>query len=69
MSGINIGVRYFYLGTFMMAENNLVALHRKIERQRKTVETLKRRGQECADAERQLHHLLAELIATDVRMD
>ena len=53
----------------MMTENNLTALHRKIERQRKTVETLKRRGQECADAERQLHHLLAELIATDVRMD
>ncbi len=42
-------------------QERLSILREKIERQRNTVESLKREGHECADAERQLKSMLAEL--------
>ena len=44
---------------------DLSILREKIDRQRNTVKALKRDGHECADAERQLRQMLADLEAGD----
>jgi arginine repressor len=43
----------------------LLTVRKKIEQQRNTVESLKREGHECPDAERQLSRMLAELRAIE----
>lgn len=40
-------------------------LRGQIERQRRTVESLKRDGHECADAERHLNRMIEELRASE----
>ncbi|HEV2627905.1 MAG TPA: hypothetical protein VGV41_04605 [Pseudolabrys sp.] len=44
-----------------LPKERLLSLREKIDQQRNTIEALKRDGHECADAERQLRHMLAEL--------
>ena len=41
--------------------DRLTSLREKIDRQRNTIELLKRDGHECADAERQLRQMIADL--------
>ncbi len=48
-------------------KERLSILKQKVERQRNTVELLKRDRHECADAERQLKRLLAELQGCETR--
>ncbi len=43
----------------------LSTLRKKIEQQRNTIESLRRAGHECPDAERQLKGMLAELRASE----
>lgn len=49
-----------------LQKDKLAPLRNRIDQQRNTIEALKRDGQECADAERQLRHMLAELKHTEV---
>ena len=46
-----------------LPKDRLVALREKIDQQRNTIETLRREGHQCPDAERQLKQMLVELQA------
>ena len=48
-----------------LPKDRLVALREKVDQQRNTIETLRREGHQCPDAERQLEHLLIELQASE----
>jgi len=45
--------------------DRLAILREKVNQQQNTIAALKRDGHECADAERQLTHMLAELNAAN----
>ena len=47
-----------------LPQDKLASLRAKIDQQRNTIEALKRDGHECADAERQLQHMVDELKAS-----
>ena len=46
-------------------QDRTLPLREKIEQQRRTVESLRRSGHECPDAERQLDQMLAKLKAAE----
>ena len=48
-----------------LPKDRLVALREKIDQQRNTIETLRREGHQCPDAERQLKQMLIELQAAE----
>lgn len=48
-----------------LPKDKLVSLRARIDQQRNTIEALKRDGHECADAERQLKQMVAELSAAE----
>lgn len=48
-----------------LPQERISILQGQIEQQRRTVETLKRDGHECADAERHLNKMIEELRASE----
>jgi hypothetical protein len=48
-------------------KERLFTLREKIERQRSTIESLKREGHDCPDAELQLQNMIRELQASESR--
>ena len=48
-----------------LPKDRLVALREKVDQQRNTIETLRREGHQCPDAERQLKQMLIELQAAE----
>ena len=47
-----------------VTEEQLTSLREKIEQQRTTIESLKREGHDCPDAELQLKNMMRQLLAS-----
>lgn len=48
-----------------LPKDRLAALREKVDQQRNTIETLRREGHQCPDAERQLKQMFIELQASE----